>query len=127
MPRESLANAAPLGRRVRQKEAVIAYARGQRRATLIVLEVQELKNARTHHVRTTYLARNGSAEARSRCVNMDQYLLIGVGVALSVLGFFLKRIKEEVDIVKQKQNRTEINLARNYETVSYTHLRAHET
>ena len=46
---------------------------------------------------------------------MDQYILIGVGVALSVLGFFLKRIKEEVDVIKQKQNRIEINLARNYE------------
>lgn len=46
---------------------------------------------------------------------MDQYLFIGVGVALSVLGFFLKRIKEDVDVVKQKQNRLEINLARNHE------------
>ena len=48
---------------------------------------------------------------------MDQYLLIGVGVALSVLGFFMKRLKEEVDVIKQKCNRIEINLARNHEKI----------
>lgn len=47
----------------------------------------------------------------------DQYLFIGVGVALSVLGFFMKRIKEEVDIMKQKTARLEINLARNHEKI----------
>lgn len=47
----------------------------------------------------------------------DQYLFIGVGVALSVLGFFMKRIKEEVDIMKHKTARLEINLARNHEKI----------
>lgn len=50
---------------------------------------------------------------------MDQYLLIGVGVALSVLGFFMKRLKEEIDIMKQKCSRIEINLARNHEKLMH--------
>ena len=48
---------------------------------------------------------------------MDQYILIGAGVALSVLGFFMKRLKEEVDVIKQKNVRFEINLARNHEKI----------
>ena len=35
-------------------------------------------------------------------MNYDGYVLIGIGVALSVLGFFLKRIKEEVDVLKSR-------------------------
>lgn len=48
---------------------------------------------------------------------MDTYVFIGVGVALSVVGFFLKRIKEEVDVQKAKIARIEINLARNHERI----------
>jgi len=48
---------------------------------------------------------------------MDTYVFIGVGVALSVVGFFLKRIKEEVDVQKAKIARVEINLARNHERI----------
>ena len=48
---------------------------------------------------------------------MDTYVFIGVGVALSVVGFFLKRIKEEVDVQKAKIARIEINLARNHEKI----------
>ena len=44
-------------------------------------------------------------------MNYDGYILIGIGVALSVVGFFMKRMKEEVDITKSKINRIEINLA----------------
>lgn len=49
---------------------------------------------------------------------MDTYIYVGVGVAVSVLGFFLKRIKEEVDIVKSKNARLEINQARNFERIA---------
>lgn len=49
---------------------------------------------------------------------MDTYIYVGIGVAVSVLGFFLKRIKEEVDIVKSKNIRLEINQARNFERIA---------
>ena len=49
---------------------------------------------------------------------MDTYIYVGIGVAVSVLGFFLKRIKEEVDIVKAKNARLEINQARNFERIA---------
>jgi len=49
---------------------------------------------------------------------MDTYIYVGIGVAVSVLGFFLKRIKEEVDIVKSKNARLEINQARNFERIA---------
>lgn len=49
---------------------------------------------------------------------MDTYIYVGIGVAVSVLGFFLKRIKEEVDIVKAKNTRLEINQARNFERIA---------
>lgn len=35
------------------------------------------------------------------------YWVVGIGVALSVLGFFLKRMKEEIEIANEKTNRTE--------------------
>lgn len=46
------------------------------------------------------------------------YIFLGIGAALSVLGFFLKRIKEEVDIVKARNQRIEINQARNHERLA---------
>ena len=49
---------------------------------------------------------------------MDTYIYVGIGVAVSVLGFFLKRIKEEVDVVKAKNARLEINQARNFERIA---------
>ena len=51
-------------------------------------------------------------------MNYDGYILLGIGVALSVLGFFLKRIKEEVDYLKSKNQRLEINQARNHERLA---------
>ena len=51
-------------------------------------------------------------------MNYDGYVLIGIGVAMSVLGFFLKRLKEEIDVLKAKQARMEINQARNHERLS---------
>ena len=45
------------------------------------------------------------------------YIFAGIGVALSVLGFFLKRIKEEIDVVKTRNARLEINQARNFEKI----------
>ena len=35
------------------------------------------------------------------------FWVVGIGVALSVLGFFLKRMKEEIEIANEKTNRTE--------------------
>jgi len=49
---------------------------------------------------------------------MDYYILIGIGVALSVLGFFLKRMKEEVDFIKSKNAKIEVNQARNHERIN---------
>ena len=46
------------------------------------------------------------------------YIFLGMGAALSVLGFFLKRLKEEIDVMKQKAQRLEINQARNYERLA---------
>jgi len=51
-------------------------------------------------------------------MNYDGYILLGIGVALSVLGFFLKRMKEEVDYLKSKNQRLEINQARNHERLA---------
>ena len=48
----------------------------------------------------------------------NTYIYVGMGIALSVLGFFLKRIKEEVDLVKTRNARLEINQARNFEKLS---------
>ncbi len=46
------------------------------------------------------------------------YIFLGMGAALSVLGFFLKRLKEEIDVVKAKNQRIEINQARNHERLA---------
>jgi Tfp pilus assembly protein PilO len=45
------------------------------------------------------------------------FVLIGIGAAVSVLGFFIKRMKEEIDVLKSKNTRIEINQARNYEKI----------
>ena len=50
-------------------------------------------------------------------MDTTSYIFVGIGVALSVVGFFLKRIKEEVDIVKARNARLEINQARNFEKI----------
>lgn len=51
-------------------------------------------------------------------MEFSSYIYVGLGVAFSVLGFFLKRLKEEVDIVKAKNARLEINQARNFEKIA---------
>ncbi len=48
-------------------------------------------------------------------MDFSSYVYVGLGVAVSVLGFFLKRMKEEIDVLKTKQGRLEINQARNFE------------
>ena len=45
------------------------------------------------------------------------FILLGIGAAVSVLGFFIKRMKEEIDMLKAKNIRLEINQARNYEKI----------
>ena len=45
------------------------------------------------------------------------YIFLGLGAAISVLGFFLKRMKEEIDLLKSRNNRLEINQARNFEKI----------
>ena len=40
------------------------------------------------------------------------FIFLGLGAAISVLGFFLKRIKEEMDVVKQRSQRLEVNQAK---------------
>ena len=45
---------------------------------------------------------------------METYIFLGLSVAISVIGFFLKRIKEEVDVQKAKGNKLEIGVARHY-------------
>jgi len=44
-------------------------------------------------------------------MGFDGYLLVGMGVAVSVLGFFLKRIKEQVDSTEQNSNGIKVKLA----------------
>lgn len=44
-------------------------------------------------------------------MGFDGYLLVGVGVAISVLGFFLKRIKEQVDNTEKNSNEVKVKLA----------------
>ena len=51
-------------------------------------------------------------------MDFSSYIYIGVGVAFSVLGFFLKRLKEEVVTVSHKNARLEINQARNFERIA---------
>tara|TARA_Y100000004_G_scaffold165945_1_gene197222 strand:+ start:2886 stop:3107 length:222 start_codon:yes stop_codon:yes gene_type:complete len=50
-------------------------------------------------------------------MDYSPYIFIGLGAAVSVLGFFLKRLKEEVDLIKHRNNRIEINQARNFEKI----------
>ena len=50
-------------------------------------------------------------------MEFNHYIYVGIGVAVSVLGFFLKRLKEEVDLIKVRNNRIEINQARNFEKI----------
>ena len=51
-------------------------------------------------------------------IEYSPYIFLGMGAALSVLGFFLKRLKEEIDVVKAKNQRIEINQARNHERLA---------
>jgi|TARA_R100000458_G_scaffold28579_1_gene26053 hypothetical protein len=48
---------------------------------------------------------------------VETYIFLGLSVAVSVIGFFLKRIKEEVDMQKAKANKLEIGVARHYEKI----------
>ena len=50
-------------------------------------------------------------------MDYSPYIFLGLGAAISVLGFFLKRIKEEVDLLKSRNTRLEINQARNFEKI----------
>ena len=48
---------------------------------------------------------------------METYIFLGLSVAVSVIGFFLKRIKEDVDMQKAKNAKLEIGVARHYEKI----------
>ena len=48
---------------------------------------------------------------------METYIFLGLSVAVSVIGFFLKRIKEDVDVQKAKNAKLEIGVARHYEKI----------
>lgn len=51
-------------------------------------------------------------------MDYSPFVFLGLGAAISVLGFFLKRMKEEVDRLKNRTTRIEINQARNFEKIS---------
>ena len=48
---------------------------------------------------------------------METYIFLGLSVAVSVVAFFLKRIKEEVAVQKAKNAKVEIGVARHYEKI----------
>ena len=50
-------------------------------------------------------------------MNYDGYILIGIGVAISVLGFFLKTLKEEIDSFKKTNTRTQIDITKCMERI----------
>tara|TARA_R100000664_G_scaffold33913_1_gene52695 strand:+ start:1356 stop:1580 length:225 start_codon:yes stop_codon:yes gene_type:complete len=50
-------------------------------------------------------------------VETQSYIFLGLTVTVSVLGFFLKRIKEEVDVQKARNAKLEIASARHYEKI----------
>lgn len=49
--------------------------------------------------------------------NMNGYIFIGIGVSVSVLGFFLKRIKAEVDSAKQLLQEMQVKQAMSEERI----------
>ena len=55
--------------------------------------------------------------SRTFLPNVETYIFLGLSVAVSVIGFFLKRIKEEVDVQKAKNAKLEIGVARHYEKI----------
>jgi Tfp pilus assembly protein PilO len=48
---------------------------------------------------------------------VETYIFLGLSVAVSVLGFFLKRLKEEIDVLKAKNTKLEVSTAREFEKV----------
>lgn len=48
---------------------------------------------------------------------METYIFLGLSVAVSVLGFFLKRLKEEIDVLKARNAKLEVSTAREFEKV----------
>ena len=48
-------------------------------------------------------------------MDFQSFIFMGLGVAVSVLGFFLKRIKEEVDWMKSICTKLQISTARDLE------------
>ena len=55
--------------------------------------------------------------SRTFLPNVETYIFLGLSVAVSVIGFFLKRIKEDVDVQKAKNAKLEIGVARHYEKI----------
>ena len=55
--------------------------------------------------------------SRTFLPNVETYIFLGLSVAVSVIGFFLKRIKEDVDVQKAKNAKLEIGVARHYENI----------
>ena len=50
-------------------------------------------------------------------MEISHYMFAGVGVALSVLAFFLKKNKAEIDLMKERMRDLEIADARNSERI----------
>ena len=44
-------------------------------------------------------------------MDYSSYVFVGLGVALSVVGFFLKRVKEAVDLCQHQNNKIMVSLA----------------
>lgn len=50
-------------------------------------------------------------------MEITHYMFAGVGVAISVLAFFLKKNKMEIDFMKESVRKLEISEARNSERI----------
>lgn len=50
-------------------------------------------------------------------MEISHYMFVGVGVALSVLAFFLKKNKAEIDLMKERMRDLEIADARSSERI----------
>lgn len=52
-------------------------------------------------------------------MDYSNYVFIGIGVALSVVGFFLRRTKESVDICEKNNKELMVSVARTQEKVKH--------
>lgn len=52
-------------------------------------------------------------------MDFTSYIYVGLGVSVSILGFFLKRMKEEIDVLKSRNTKLEISSARDFERLRH--------